>query len=120
VSTVERAATALEGALATVPGLRVYTDPAAVVDPPAAVIGPPQLTWEAYSSDPTSARFVVFVVVAQDERSMPRLWELVPQVVATVETLVDAVIRSPVNPGAWTSGGTALPCYQIPIEVSLS
>lgn len=118
MATVEEAALALEAALKTVPGIRVYTDPGATVDPPAALLGPPQLTWSDPGPEPTSGRFVVVLMVAADERAMSRLWGLVPQVVAAVENTDDAVVKA-ANPGVWASGGQQLPCYEIQIEMSL-
>lgn len=108
------ASAALTAALRTVAGVRVYTDPAAVVDPPAAVLGPPSLTWSALCPEPTSARFLIYVVVAADDQAMPRLWGLVPTVAAAVDALPEAsVIRA--TPGAFTE----LPSYEIETEVSL-
>lgn len=118
--TVQAAADALAAAIATVPGVRVYTDPAAVVDPPGAVVGPPALRWEALATDPTSATFVVYVAVAVDSRALSRLWDLVPQVVAAIEASrdVDATIDH-ADPGTWLSGGAELPCYEVTVEVAL-
>jgi hypothetical protein len=116
---VGAAAEALAEALRTVEGLRVHTDPGALLDPPAAVVGPPALAWEGYDAAPTSARFVVVVVVAMDERALPRLWDLVPLVAAAVDTVPDAVLRT-ADPGVWSANGADLPSYELLIEVALT
>lgn len=120
--TVREAAEALETALEAVPKLQVYRDPGANVDPPAAVLGPPSLAWETYGDGtgvyPTSATFPVYVVTAADDRSLERLWELVPEVAAALESVADAVTPT-ADPGAYNTGGVQLPCYEILAEVSL-
>lgn len=118
MSTIEEASGALAAALRTITELRVYDDPGAVFDPPAALVAPPELTWDAYSSDPTGARFVVVVMVAADGQANRRLWDLVPRAAVAIETVEDAAVRQ-ASPGLWTTGSTELPCYQIQIEVSL-
>lgn len=118
MSAVAEVSGALAAALRTVDGLRVYTDPGAVIDPPGALVGPPQLTWGGYVAAPTEARFVVVLMVAADERALERLWDLVPLVAAAVDTVPDAVVRQ-ANPGVWLTGGIELPCYEIQIEASL-
>lgn len=115
---VSDAAEALEAALRTVPGLRVYTDVGAAIDPPGAVVGPPSLTWGSVCAEPSSATFLVAVVVAMDDRAMPRLWELVPQVATALETVSDAVVRR-ATPDVWTSGTANLPSYAVFVEMSL-
>lgn len=115
-SVVAVAAESLRVALASVTGLRVYTDPAATIDPPGVVLTPPTLTWEGYRSDPTDATFVAAVVVKPDERAMSRLWELVPLVAAAVDEIPDAAVKR-AEPGVWTSN--ELPAYLIEIEVAL-
>lgn len=108
-------------------GVRVEADPGASVSPPAtaagdggatAVLGPPALVWESGCPDPTSARWVLYVVVDATDRSLPRLWELVPVVAAALDGDPGiAVLRA--DPGAYLTGGVELPCYEIQIEVSL-
>lgn len=118
-SPLERAWLALVAAVRTVDGLRVYTDPGAVLDPPAAIVGPPALTFGGPTSDPVGARFVVVVCVAFDDRAMTRLFELLPEVTAAVESETDAVV-SEAMPGTWQSNQTALPSYEISVEMSLN
>ncbi|MEV7263974.1 hypothetical protein AB0N38_10525 [Micromonospora aurantiaca] len=116
MSTVVEAAEALAAALRGVEGVRYVPDLAAVVEPPATALGPPALTWDAYCVEPTEARFIAYVVVARDERALPRLWDLVPRVAAALDAVPDAVVRR-ADPGLYPSG--ELPCYQIQVEVSL-
>jgi hypothetical protein len=106
---------ALESALKAVPNIRVYTSPGAVVDPPGVLVGPPALTWEAFSSDPTQATFVVYAITRADDRALERLWDLVPLVAAAVDTVPDAATTQ-ANPSAFND----LPCYEITVEVSLT
>lgn len=118
-SPLERAWLALTTAVDGVEGLRVYTDPGAILDPPAAIVGPPALTFGGPTSDPVDARFVVVVCVAFDDRAMTRLFELLPEVTAAVESETDAVVTGAM-PGTWQTNQTALPCYEITVEMSLN
>ncbi|HEX7038678.1 MAG TPA: hypothetical protein VF202_01035 [Trueperaceae bacterium] len=108
--------TALRGA---VPKLRVHTDLGATVDPPAAVVGPPQLTWTGYGRGPNLARFLVYVIVAADDRALERLWDLVPQVAAALEASEADITVTQANPARWPAGGVDLPAYEITTEVAL-
>lgn len=110
---------ALVAAVETVDGLRVYSDPGAVLDPPAAIVGPPAFTFGGPTSDPVGARFVVVVCVPFDDRAMDRLLELVPEVTAAVESETDAVTVEAM-PSTWQSNQTALPSYEISVETSLN
>jgi len=118
MGTIRDRAEALSEALSTVDGARVYTDPAATIDPPGIVLGPPALFWESGCLQPTSARFLVYVVETNDDRAIERLWDLVPQVSAVVDLLPSAAVIT-ANPGTYTSGGTELPAYLIQVEVNL-
>lgn len=117
--TVKEAAEALQAALKTVPGTRVYTDPSAMVDPPGLVIGPPRLQWQTMCTGPTEAVFTVYVVTALNDRTLERLWELVPQVADAVDNnMYDAVVLR-ADPGVFPAGGPDLPAYEMTIEISL-
>jgi len=118
MSAVADAAKALTAALDAVTGLRVYADPGADVRPPAAVLGPPSLVWESVCTDPSGARFLIYVIQQVDERALERLWDLVPLVAEALDAVPDmAVTRA--DPGSYSSGGTDLPAYLIQVEVSL-
>ena len=119
VNAAERAWNALCAAVETVDGLRVYRDPGAVLDPPGAIVGPPALDFGGPTSDPIGARFLVVVCVPFDDRAMGALLELVPQVTAAVESETDAVTVEAM-PGTWQSNQTALPSYEISVEMSLN
>lgn len=110
-------------ALKTVPGMSsgsVHTDPGATVTAPALVIGPPELDFEvAASSDPTGARFPVWVVVDQSEHAIEQLCGLVPEVVAAIEQYTDGAVQPPAVPFAFPQGTTDLPSYQLIVEVGL-
>jgi hypothetical protein len=117
---VESAVNALSAALADVEDLRVYTDPGAALDPPAAFVGPPVLSWTgAPGGEPNLGQFLVILTVAQDDRSLPRLWSLLPSVVDALESVTDAVVIS-AAPGTWRTGAVDLPCYEIKLEMSLN
>lgn len=118
MSTVKEAARDLLAALGAVDDLRVYADPGASVAPPGVVLGPPTLTWEGMCAEPTSATFLVYLVTQLDDRSLERLWDLVPLVAAAVDAMPDAVVRT-ASPGSFLSGGTELPAYLIETEVAL-
>ncbi len=108
----------LNVALKTVQGLRVYSDLGESMDPPAAIVGPPRLNWEAQCPGPTSARFLVYVVVGADERALENLWRWVELAADALDGVLDAtVIRA--DPGTFNSGGNDLPSYEITVEVSL-
>lgn len=118
MSIVKAKAEELETAAKTVPNVRFYRDLGATVDPPALVIGPPRLQWESYCVDPTSATFIVIVMVAMNERAQEALWDLVPLVAAAMSDVEDAVVTT-ASPGVFNAGGTDLPSYEITVEVSL-
>lgn len=114
---VADAFTALSAACNTVDGLREYGLGAAI-DPPAFVVGPPALTYEAYDADPTSARFLIYVMVPADDRALPRLWGFVEQLAAAINTVTSAVVVR-ADPGRFAAGTADLPSYEILVEVSL-
>jgi len=117
-SVIADAATELEQALQTLDGFGVYRDPGATLSLPALVIGPPSLLWETGCLGPTSARFLVYVVVDADERAIERLWAYVPAVAETIDDLTRAaVVRA--DPAVYVSGGVSLPCYELQTEATL-
>lgn len=114
---VQDAALALEAALKTVAGLRVYRL-GENIDPPGIVVGPPRLDWTAYCAAPTEATFAVFVMVGMDDKALERLWQYVPPVSEAVDAVTNAAVRS-ATPGIYTSGTSDLPCYTLSVEFSL-
>lgn len=110
------AVAALETAIRTVEGLRVYTDNGSPIDPPAVLIAPtPDLRWEGRPGNPpTSATFIVAVLVAKDDRAFLRLWDLVPLVVEAIESVTDASVKH-----AEAVEVDGLPSYFVSVEVNL-
>lgn len=115
---VADAVTDLVEGLGEVEDLRVETDPAQPPTPPVAYIGPPALVWEGTCPDPTTAKFVVYVVVGATDRALEVLWDLVPRVAAAIEGVRDAVVIR-ATPGSWSIGGADLPAYLIEVDYSL-
>lgn len=113
----EELAAALAGGLVDV--AEVTTRLGTNVNPPTVVVGPPSVEWETGCADPTSARFLLYVVVKDDDTAMEKLWDLVPQVAAVVdEATPGVVIRA--DPGVYPAGATELPAYVIQVQVPLS
>lgn len=124
MSTVKEAAEELLAVLGTVEGVRVYGDLGANLSPPALLLGPPALGWRSFCGPaPTSARFVVFVVVDASARALEELWELVPAVATAVEQgMPSAAVQdgsAAAMPTTWNIAGVELPAYQLTIEVDL-
>lgn len=116
---IEDAIADLAEGLKEVPKARVHTDLGKPVDPPGLVIGPPALTWEGYCSDPTAAVFMVYFVVAADDRSMAALYAGIPVVAAAIDGVENAVLARAM-PGAWQGGGTELPAYLFEVNYTFS
>lgn len=106
----------LAAAAAAVDGVRVYTDPGATVDPPGVVVAPPSIQFEGFVGGPTTARFLLYVVVAADERALERLYPLVMAVAAAIDEHTAASVLE-ASPGSW--GTPELPAYVIETEYSL-
>jgi hypothetical protein len=116
---VKAAAVALEAAVATVDGLRVFRDPGAAIDGPVVILGAPALTWEVVCREPTSARWSCFVVVPANERAVELLWELVPAVAGAVEELTEGVVTR-ADPASFPAGAGELPAYLVQVDIPLS
>lgn len=116
--TVAEAAEELREALAARGDVIVTTNPGATIDPPAVLFGPPVLDWEGYGPRPTTATFTLYVITMQDDILLERLWELVPSIVETVESVTDAVVPT-ATPGTVPAGGVDLPSYALRVEMSL-
>lgn len=116
---IQEAVAALKAAIETVPGIRVYVDPGATVDPPGVVIGPPTLTAPTYGVGFSDAAFRVVVIAGMDDRALERLWALVPQVSEAIERNTDAVVTR-ATPGQWGEQSTnTLPSYELLVEMGL-
>jgi hypothetical protein len=107
---------ALKMALAGVPGLTVYTDPGANIDPPGAVVGLPDLSGEVYNSPlPNEIQLSLYLIVKSDDTSEDRLVSLLDTVAEKLDESTDFVIRA-AQPGIYQTGGTDLPCYVVAVE----
>lgn len=90
------------------------------VTPPAVIVGVPPFEPLGMCSGPASAVFPLYVVVDLNDRSLERLWELVPAVWSAVEDNTDGVVRR-ADPGTYVAGaGADLPCYELAVEYPLS
>lgn len=116
--TPKEARAAIGAALTEVDGVRFYPDYGASIDPPATKVGLPALQFETGCPDPTSATFVVHLIDAASDYGLDRLMDLVPSVVAAIESLPEAVVTSAL-PSVWGYGGPDLPMYDITVEVAL-
>ncbi len=95
-----------------------------VVDSPAdqvVVIGPPTFTWEGLCDvdEPTSLTFPVYLIEALHERAIERLLANLPTLIRALQRIQDATIVQPATPGAFPSGTSDLPCYQLTVEMTL-
>lgn len=111
---------ALQTALGTITGLRVYrAEQAAAVVPPCAVVGPPILVWETFcTSEPPVATFNVYIVVDDRDRSVEKLLDLVETSKATIETAMGGAAA--VTGAIWFNfpGPTQdLPSYHLTVVV---
>lgn len=89
----------------------------ATVQPPVTVVGPPAIRWSGYGTDATEADFSVFVVVARDDRTIERLLDVLEPIVQAIETIAGATVGD-VQPTVYAPA--ELPCYLLPVNVSLS
>lgn len=94
-------------------------EPGATIRPPSTVVSAlPSLEWEAYCDDPTSATFLVWLMVALDERAPERLRALLGPVVAALNSVRDAtVVRADGVP--YSANGSELPSYEITVQFAL-
>lgn len=114
----------LKAGLKTVPELRQF-ELGQAIDIAGLVVGMPGLQWETYGNfgggtpPPTTARFVVFLVVPMDPRAMARLFDHIEDVTAAVETVENAVVIS-AEPGFYNDNTANKPCYTISVEMGLT
>jgi hypothetical protein len=112
------AAGEISEALDAIPDLPTHIDPGANIQPPATVLGPPALRWETGLIGPTSARFLIYVIVPADDRAVERLWELVVTVADAIDATSAVVLTA--DPATYVVGTTSLPCYELVVEVPLN
>lgn len=121
MGSIDDAAQALRDALSDpelAEDVRHFPDVGPAVTPPATVMGPPAFTWETPCDAPTSARWLVYVIVSADDRAMQRLFDLLPKVAAALDAVTDAtVVRA--DPGTYPTSNGDLPAYEIQVDYSL-
>lgn len=118
MTTPKEARASLNTALTGLDGIRNYPNLVANVDPPATLVGAPRLVWDSACGEPTSATFLVYLMVPLDDRAVDRLQDLLPLVVDAIESVPDAVVTA-ATPLASPFGGADLPAYEITTEVAL-
>lgn len=113
MSVLSDATRALAAAVSAVPTVRGYAELSPDADPPAVVVGPPRLTFEGFGNDPSAVEFIAYLVVPRDDRAIERLYDLLPQVVAAINSTDDFTVTS-AEPG----GFNELPAYELTITAT--
>jgi hypothetical protein len=124
MSALSDAYNALQAELATLLGstkLRVESDLSAAVSAGDVVFGPPGFLWEGQCNpdEPTSITYSVYLVENVGERAVERLLDNLPALLVAVGDLGDETTVTACTPGAFPSGTSDLPCYQINAETTL-
>lgn len=121
MSTVAEATAALTAALKAIDSTHrlMVQEPGATIQPPSLVVSAlPSLTWEAYCVEPTSATYLVWLIVPLDERAPERLRTLLGPVVEALHSVPDAsVTRADGMP--YLANGSELPSYELTVQVAL-
>lgn len=101
--------------------LRVEPDLSASVSAGDVVFGPPGFLWEGQCNpdEPTSITYSVYLIEDVGERAVERLLDRLPDLLVAVGKLGDESTVTACTPGAFPSGTSDLPCYQINIETTL-
>lgn len=112
---------ALRMAVAGIPGVTVYTDPGANIDPPAVVLGLPDLSGNGTYSTPLPNELTLhlYLVVTEDDTAQDRLVKLLDQLSEVVFDATDFVVTQ-AQPGTWQTSNTDLPCYVLTVEGNVS
>jgi hypothetical protein len=101
--------------------LRVESDPSATVGRRSVVVGPPAFIWSGAMCDPNepdALTFEVYLIESLGERAIERLHAELPALIAAVQGIEGCLITACV-PGAFPSGSSDLPCYQITVSQDL-
>lgn len=100
--------------------LRVVTDLADPVGRRDVVLGPPTFLWEGFCSptQPSGCNIDVYLIENLEKRAVDRLLENLPTLLTAVAQLGEESIVLGCAPGAFPSGTTDLPCYQITAEIT--
>lgn len=112
---------ALKSAVAGVPGVTVYTDPGANIDPPGVVLGLPDLSGNGtYNTPlPNEATLHAYLIVAADDAAQERLVKLLDQLSLVVFEATDFVVTQ-AQPGTWQTSNTDLPCFVLTVAGNVS
>jgi hypothetical protein len=106
----------LVAALGTVDGLRIYTDPGALVDPPSVIIGLPDLDYQVFSDPtPTDATLQLYLMVAADDRATDNLSALIDSVTDAVWTAAEFAVTRAI-PGVYLTSNVELPAYVLTVS----
>jgi hypothetical protein len=101
--------------------LRVESDPSAQVGRRSVVVGPPAFLWSGAMctpNDPDATTFEVYLIEALDEQAISRLHAELPALLEAIGSIEGCLITACV-PGAFPSGSSDLPCYQISVSQDL-
>lgn len=109
---------ALRAALKHVSGVRGCVLGERVIDPPATILAPPRLEWSLHGQVPTEATFEVALVVAMGDRTTTQLLTLLPRVIAAIDAVPDAVVRS-ATAGIYPAAPKDLPAYLISVDFAV-
>lgn len=117
---------ALSDAAAAIAAAAAQGDPALRVHqlgeditPPAVIAGPASFTLAGQCPGAMTATFPVWVVVALNDRSVERLYELAPAAAEAIEASTEAVVTA-VAPGTYTSPSGDLPAYELTAECPIT
>lgn len=101
--------------------LRVERDLAAQVSSNDVVFGPPGFLWEGMceADQPSSITYSVYLIEDLGERAVERLLDRLPELLFAVGQLGKETVVTGCTPGAFPSGTSDLPCYQINAETTL-
>lgn len=113
--------TALKAAVSGIPGVTVYNDPGANIDPPAVVLGLPEATGTGTYNTPLPNELTLqaYLIVASDDTAQDRLVKLLDQLSEVVFDATDFVVTQ-AQPGTWQTSKTDLPCYVLTVQGNVS
>lgn len=112
---------AVKAAVAGVPGVTVYTDPGATIDPPGVVVGLPDLSGNGTYNTPLPNELTMhlYLVVASNDAAQDSLVSLLDQLSEVVFDATDFVVTQ-AQPGTWQTSNTDLPCFVLTVEGNVS
>lgn len=108
---------ALVAVLKTIPGLHAHVMDGRQANPPVAIVGPPSMRWTGYCGPASEMTFPVTLVVRKDDKTIERLYDLLPAISVAIDTVEDASVVA-ATPGTWGSADDGYPAYTLTIEVA--